>query len=113
MSEGTAKTPEERDKSQPKQRNIGDALAFMKLMNEMVVLALENVSVNTRMHSTPLATLLLQKAHIGPTIDLIGNSCPALPTSSCSMSAGAPKFSPGNSLLCTCTPYRLPCSIAP
>ena len=39
--------PEERDKSQPRQRNIGDARAFMKLINEMFVPALENVSVNT------------------------------------------------------------------
>ena len=40
--------PEERDKSQPKQRKIGDARAFMKLMNEMFVPALANVSVNTK-----------------------------------------------------------------
>ena len=38
--------PEERDKSHPKQRKIGDARAFMKLMNEMFVPALANVSVN-------------------------------------------------------------------
>ena len=40
--------PEERDKSQPKQRKIGDARAFMKLMKEMFVPALANVSVNTK-----------------------------------------------------------------
>ena len=40
--------PEERDKSQPKQRKIGDARAFMKLMNEMFVPALATVSVNTK-----------------------------------------------------------------
>ena len=40
--------PEERDKSQPKQRKIGDARAFMKLMNKMFVPALANVSVNTK-----------------------------------------------------------------
>ena len=40
--------PEERDKSQPKQRRIGDARAFMKLMNEMFVPALADVSVNTK-----------------------------------------------------------------
>ena len=40
--------PEERDKSQPKQGKIGDARAFMKLMNEMFVPALANVSVNTK-----------------------------------------------------------------
>ena len=40
-------SPPERDKSQPKQRKIGDAVAFMKLMNEMFVPALANVSVNT------------------------------------------------------------------
>ena len=40
--------PEKRDKSQPKQRKSGDARAFMKLMNEMIVPALANVSVNTK-----------------------------------------------------------------
>ena len=40
--------PEGRDKSQPKQPKIGDARAFMKLMNEMFVPALGNVSVNTK-----------------------------------------------------------------
>ena len=40
--------PEQRDKSQPKQSKIGDACAFMKLMNEMFVPALANVSVNTK-----------------------------------------------------------------
>ena len=40
--------PEERDKSQPKKRNIGDARAFMKLMNETFVPALANVSVDTK-----------------------------------------------------------------
>ena len=39
---------EERDKSQPKQHNIGDARAFIKLMNEMFVPALAIVSVNTK-----------------------------------------------------------------
>ena len=39
---------EERDKSQPKQRNIGDARAFMKLRNELFVPALANVSLNTK-----------------------------------------------------------------
>ena len=39
--------PEEEDKSQPKQRKIGEARAFMKLMNKMFVPALANVSVNT------------------------------------------------------------------
>ena len=40
--------PKKRDKSQPKQCKIGDARAFMKLMNEMFVPALANVSVNTK-----------------------------------------------------------------
>ena len=40
--------PEERDKTKPRQRKIGDARAFMKLMNEMFVPALANVSVNTK-----------------------------------------------------------------
>ena len=40
--------PEERDNSQPKQCKIGDARAFMKLMSEMFVPALANVSVNTK-----------------------------------------------------------------
>ena len=40
--------PEERDKSQPRQRKTGDARAFMKLMNEMFVPTLANVSVNTK-----------------------------------------------------------------
>ena len=40
--------PEVRDKSQPKQRKIGDARAFMKLMNEMFVPALANLLVNTK-----------------------------------------------------------------
>ena len=40
--------PRERDKSQPKQGQIDDARAFMKLMNEMFVPALVNVSVNTK-----------------------------------------------------------------
>ena len=40
--------PEERDKSQPKQRKIGDARAFIKLMNETFVPELANVSVITK-----------------------------------------------------------------
>ena len=40
--------PEERDKSHTKQRKIGDTRAFMKLINEMFVPALANVSVNTK-----------------------------------------------------------------
>ena len=40
--------PEKRDKSQPKQSKIGDARAFMKLVNEMFVPALANLSVNTK-----------------------------------------------------------------
>ena len=40
--------PEKRDKSQPKQRKIGHTREFMKLMNEMFVPALANVSVNTK-----------------------------------------------------------------
>ena len=40
--------PEERDKSQPKQRKIGEARALMNLMNELFALALANVSVNTK-----------------------------------------------------------------
>ena len=40
--------PEERDKTKPRQRKIGDARAFMKLMNEMFVPALAHVSVNTK-----------------------------------------------------------------
>ena len=40
--------PEERNKSQRKQREIEDARAFMKLVNEMFVPALANVSVNTK-----------------------------------------------------------------
>ena len=40
--------PEERDKSQPKQRKIGDARAFMKSMDKMFVPALADVSVNTK-----------------------------------------------------------------
>ena len=39
---------EERDKSQPKQCKVGDARAIMKVMNEMFVLALANVSVNAK-----------------------------------------------------------------
>ena len=40
--------PVERDKSQAKQRKIGDTRAFMKLMKEMFVPALANVLVNTK-----------------------------------------------------------------
>ena len=49
--------PEERDKSQPKQRKIG-ARAFMKLMNEMFVPALANVSVNTKNASNPFGHIV-------------------------------------------------------
>ena len=56
--------PEERDKSQPKQRKIGDAGAFMKLMNEMFVPALANVSVNTKNAYYPFGHIVpSQSAH--------------------------------------------------
>ena len=40
--------PEERETSQRKQRKIGDACAFIKVMNEIFVPAVANVSVNTK-----------------------------------------------------------------
>ena len=54
--------PEERDKSQPKQRKIGDARAFMKLMNEMFVPALANVSVNTKNAYYPFGHIVPSKS---------------------------------------------------
>ena len=55
--------PEERDKSQPRQRNIGDARAFMKLINEMFVPALGTVSVNTKNAYYPFERRLCFNAH--------------------------------------------------
>ena len=54
--------PEESDKSQPKQRKIGDARAFMKLMNEMFVPALGNVSVNTKNAYYPFGHIVPSKS---------------------------------------------------
>ena len=54
--------PEERDKSQPKQRKIGDARAFMKLMNETFVPALANVSVNTKNAYYPFGHIVSSKS---------------------------------------------------
>ena len=50
--------PEERDKSQLKERRIGDAPAFMKLMNEMFVPALANVSVNSKIAYYPFGHIV-------------------------------------------------------
>ena len=49
---------EERDKSQPRQRKIGDASAFIKLINEMFVPALANVSVNTKNAYNPFGHIV-------------------------------------------------------
>ena len=54
--------PEERDKYQQKQRKIGDARAFMKLMNEMFVPALANVSVNTKNAYYPFGHIVLSES---------------------------------------------------
>ena len=54
--------PEERDKSQPKQRTKGDACAFMKLMREMFVPALANVSVNTKNAYYPFSHNVLSES---------------------------------------------------
>ena len=100
--------PEERDKSQPKQRKLGDARAFMKLMKEMFVPALANASVNTKNAYYPFG-------HIVPSESphCAYYSHPALPTSSCLKSASAPNSSPENSLQWTCTLCRLPKCIEP
>ena len=50
--------PEERDKSHPRQHNIGDARAFMKKKNEMFVPALANVSVNTKNEYYPFGHIV-------------------------------------------------------
>ena len=49
---------EERDKSQPKQRKIGDARAFIQLMNKMFFPALANVSVNTKNAYYPFGNIV-------------------------------------------------------
>ena len=98
--------PKERDKSEPKQRKVGYARAIIRLMNEMFVPALANVSVNAKNAYYPFGHIVRSRAHIGRTTGLIRNSRPALSTSSCFKSASALHSSQENSLQWTCTLCR-------
>ena len=105
--------PEERDKSQPKQRKVGDARAFMKLMNELFVPALANVSVNTKNAYYPFGHIVNSESPHWAYYRFDWELPSRLPTSSCLKSASAPNFSPENSLQWTCTLCRLPKCIVP